>query len=385
VNRIYLDNAATSFPKPPEVWSTFRHVAEGLGAPYGRSGYDEAVATGQVVERARARLARFFGARPEHVVFTLNATDALNLAIKGRLREGDHAITTALEHNSVMRPLMSLHAERRIRLTVIPASSTSGIDPDDVRRAIAPETRLVVLLHASNVCGTLLPIRDVGRICRERGVPFLVDAAQTAGSRAISLETDFIDLLAVPGHKGLLGPPGTGALVLREDIGLKPWREGGTGSRSAEPSQPEELPARLEAGSANAPGIAALAAGIEHLEQLGMENVERRLAEVGGRLGRGLEEIGGLTWHAPRPGGPGEPIYSVRLAGYEVDELALALDAVFGIKTRSGLHCAPGVHRLLGTFPQGTCRLSPGIFTSNEEIDAALAALRELASGRRRD
>jgi cysteine desulfurase family protein len=377
--RIYLDHAATSHPKPPQVWEALLRQGREVGAPAGRSAYLEAVETDRTIARARASLARLLGASPERVAFTLNATDALNVALKGVLRPEDHVVTTVLEHNSVVRPLHALGETGAVRVTRVQSAPDGTVDPGDVRRAIGPRTRLVALLHASNVCGARLPVAEIGRITRERGVLFLVDAAQTAGTCPIDLKRDCIDLLAVPGHKGLLGPPGTGALLVGEGVDVRALREGGTGTRSDEPEHPAEYPQRLEAGSPNAPGIAGLGAAAEFLLEKGVEAVAARLLALGRRLAAGLEEIPGLTSYGPRDPRDREPIYPVNLEGYQPEELAAALDSGFGILTRAGLHCAPGAHRVLGTFPRGACRLSLGITTTEEEIDAALGALRELA------
>ncbi len=387
--RTYLDNAATSFPKAPGVWDAFRAIAEHVGAPAGRSSYDDAARVDAAIERARIRVGRFFGAPSHCVAFTLNATDALNMAIRGLLRPEraaaadavDHVVTTALEHNSVRRPVEGLRRRGAADVTVVAASPRGEVDPDDIARAIGPRTRLVAFTHASNVCGTVLPIREIAAICREREVLCLVDAAQTAGTMPIDLAADGIDLLAVPGHKGLLGPPGTGALILRHDaIDIAPWREGGTGTASDELAQPQGLPMRLEAGSPNAPGVVALAAGIEYLETRGLDAVGARCSELTARLVEGLLDIPGVAVPGPAPGVPREPVVSIVVGGWHPHELASALDASFGVQTRSGLHCAPGAHQALGTHPDGTCRLSPGLFTTDEEIDAAIEAVRALAT-----
>jgi selenocysteine lyase/cysteine desulfurase len=269
--------------------------------------------------------------------------------------------------------------ERAIVVSRVAASSAGEVDPDDFRRAMTPGTRLVAVLHASNVCGVRLPIAEIGRIAHERGALFLVDAAQTAGSFPIDMARDGIDLLAVPGHKGLLGPPGTGALLVGPGVEVRGLREGGTGTRSESAEHPAEYPQRLEAGSPNGPGIAGLGAGVEHLLAEGIDRVRESLEALGRRLSGGLEGIPGLR--APGPADPSarEPIFPVTLEGYTPEELAAALEAGFRIQTRAGLHCAPGAHRALGTFPAGACRLSLGYGSTEEDVDAAVEALRELA------
>jgi len=380
LRRIYLDNAATSFPKAPPVWETFRRFAEEVGAPGGRGSYAAAREMDQALEWSRSRVGRFFGAAADRVVFTMNATDALNMAIKGSVNPGDHVVTTSMEHNSVLRPLAALRDDGVIDLDVVEADSQGRVSPDDIVAQLGPGTRLVVLQHASNVCGARQPVREIGAICRERGVRLLVDAAQTAGHVPINVESDGVDLLAVAGHKGLLGPPGTGALILARGVDLRPWREGGTGALSNEPRQPREMPLRLEAGSPNGPAIAALAAGVEWLAERGVETTRRRLDEIARRLDAGLREIDGLESFGPTSIEDRQAVFSVRLRSLPPAELSAALDASFHIETRAGLHCAPGAHRSLGTWPDGSVRLAPGVFTTEDEIDATLEALRELAT-----
>jgi cysteine desulfurase family protein len=377
--RRYLDHAATSFPKPPEVWEAFRAVAEDLGAPAGRSAYRRALETERRVELARAALARFFGARPDRVAFTLNATDALNTALKGHLRPGDHVVTTAVEHNSVLRPLAALEHGGGVSVSHVGADAEGRIEPDDVRRALRASTRLVALCHASNVSGAIQPLAEVGRLARERGIPLLLDAAQTAGSVPIDIERDAVDFLAVPGHKGLLGPLGVGALIFSERVEVRPLREGGTGFRSEETVQPPEYPQRLEAGSPNAPGIAALGAALGWIERRGLASIREQLESLMRRFQEGLDALPRVVWHGPRPVVDREPVYCVRVEGYSPDELAALLDASFGIEVRAGLHCAPLAHRAIGTFPEGACRFSFGAMSTIEDVDAAVAALRRIA------
>jgi cysteine desulfurase / selenocysteine lyase len=297
------------------------------------------------------------------------------------LRQGDHVVTTVLEHNSVARPLRALEEDRAIEVTRVPAAEDGAVDPEDVRRAVGPRTRLIAVIHASNVCGAILPIRDIGRIARERGVLFLVDAAQTAGSVPLDLVADGIDILAVPGHKGLLGPPGTGALLVGPGVEVRGLRQGGTGTRSESAEHPADFPDRLEAGTPNAPGIAGLGAAAERLLREGVDRVRDRLTSLGRRLAEGLAGIPGLSVRGPSDPAAREPIFPVRLEGTSAEELAAALEAGFRVQTRAGLHCAPGAHAALGTFPGGACRLSLGYGSTAEDVDAALAALRALAGG----
>ena len=381
--RIYLDNAATSYPKPPEVWQAVIDQGRTVGANAGRSSYRSAQTADTVLDGARVRLARLFGGHQDRVILTLNATDALNMALKGYLRADDHVVTSIMEHNSVRRPLAGLARQRHVQVTEVPADQNGRVDPDAVRRALTPRTRLVALLHASNVCGTIQPVGAIGRICKEHDVAFLVDAAQTAGSLDIDMKTLGVDMLAVPGHKGLHGPLGTGALLLAQGIDLAPWREGGTGSHSAEANQPSHLPDRLEAGSANVPGIAGLLAGLRYLEEVGLAAIREKVRGLARRLSSRLAEIPGLEVTGDRNLEGREAIFPVRLQGYRPDELSALLDSAYGIEARSGLHCAPGAHQALGTFPDGSVRISPGPFTTDEEIDTVATALEELSAGGR--
>ncbi|HEX9427277.1 MAG TPA: aminotransferase class V-fold PLP-dependent enzyme, partial [Candidatus Polarisedimenticolia bacterium] len=333
------------------------------------------------------QLARLFGCpRPERIVFGLNATDALNMAIRGLVRPGDHVITSDLEHNSVSRPLNRLERDGVITLTRLPAGADHLIDPDAVARAIAPRTRLVALTQASNVTGTIQPIAAIGKIVRERGALLLVDAAQSAGVVPIDVEKDAIDFLAFTGHKGLLGPTGTGGLVVgqRGDVGA--WREGGTGGDSSSPIQPEEFPHHLEGGTPNVFGIAGLREGVKLVLERGVDAVlahERKLiaAFVGA-----LNDPGRFSWYGAdkailERGGEGRVgLVGLNLPGFAPSELAAILDEQFDIAVRAGLHCAPYAHKHLGTFPQGTVRLSAGILSTEDEMRRAAAAFDEVAA-----
>lgn len=377
---IYLDNAATSFPKPPQVSEAIADLLAHRAGNPGRSGHALAVAAQAVVADTRRLLASFFGARdPSRVVFALNATDALNTALWGLLRPGDRVVTTSVEHNAMVRPLSAL-AERGVAVERVPCAPDGTLDLDDLARALeAAPTRAVAMTHASNVCGTILPVQDAARLAHRHGAVLLVDAAQTAGVLPIDVVEMGIDLLAFPGHKGLLGPTGTGGLYVSPDVRLAPLRQGGTGTRSEEERQPEELPEALEAGTVNTVGIAGLGAALRVLQELGLARVQAHEAALATRLLTGLRDIPGVRVH-----GTGDPrrqvaVVSITVDAWEPVDLGAALDSTFGIAVRPGLHCAPIAHRTLGTFPHGTVRLSPGISTTEEEIDQALAALRGLA------
>jgi cysteine desulfurase/selenocysteine lyase len=378
---MYLDNAATSFPKPESVYQTMDRFLRESGANPGRAAHRLAIAAAATVARTRQQLARFFNApSPERVVFTANATEALNLALKGTLQPGDHVVTTTMEHNSVVRPLRALE-ERGVQVAFVAASSTGEVDPDDLAAAFTPATRLVAITHASNVTGALLPIAEAGRLCRERGVLLLVDAAQTAGAFPLDVRALGIDLLAFPGHKALLGPPGTGGLIGGPGIRLTPLREGGTGSQSESERQPGEWPGGLEAGTLNTVGIAGLGAGLRYIEETGRERLRAHEQRLTDRLLQGLATIPGVRLYGPPTSAERAAVVSFNLEGWHPQEVAAALDSAFDIQCRAGLHCAPLAHRTLGTFPSGTVRFSPGPFNTETEIDAAVQAVRELVAG----
>ena len=384
---IYLDNAATSYPKPEEVYRGIEAFVRASGANPGRGGHRRAVEAEAMINDTRRLLARLFHApRPERIIFGHNATDGLNMAIKGVLRPGDHAITSVLEHNSVSRPLNQLEKEGVITLDRLPATAEHLIDPDQVARAFRPNTRLVALTHASNVTGTIQPIGAIGRIARGRGVLFLVDAAQSAGVVPIDIENDCIDLLAFTGHKALLGPTGTGGLVVGERAEVRPWREGGTGGDSTRPVQPEEFPHRLEGGTPNIFGIAGLREGVRLLLERGVESVlehERALIKTFvtalARRDR-LQWYGADTVIAESQGVGRVGLVGVNVPGFAPSEVGAILDEQFDIAVRPGLHCAPYAHEHLGTFPQGTVRLSVGILTTADEMRRAAAAIDEIAA-----
>ena len=377
---IYLDNAATSFPKPPRVYERLRECLEQFGGCPGRGGYRMAKETEAVVQETRALLAELFRVRePQRVIFTFNATDALNMAIKGAVVPGDHVVTTVLEHNSVMRPLNRLERNGLIHVTRIGASSEGLIDPDDIRRALIERTKLVAVIHGSNVTGALQPIGEIGPIARERGALFLVDAAQTAGAVPIDVEAACIDLLAFPGHKALLGLPGTGGLYVGPRARLSPWREGGTGVLSEWPLQPDELPYALEAGSPNTLGLAGLREAIQFILQYGVTWIRAHELSLIQRLLDGLRADERITVHGPTSLEHRIAAVSVNVAGHSPAAVAECLDQTVGIAVRAGLHCAPGAHQALGTFPEGTIRISPGYFTKEADIDVCLEALKSMA------
>ncbi|MBX7218764.1 MAG: aminotransferase class V-fold PLP-dependent enzyme [Blastocatellia bacterium] len=380
---IYLDNAATSHPKPENVYVALGAFLRQVGGNPGRGGHWAALEAEKTLAEVRLKLARLIGAptTPERVVFTFNASDGLNMAIKGVLEDGDHVITSGLEHNSVMRPLARLQETRGIEVTVLPFDARGLVDPDDFRRAITPRTRLMILSHASNVIGTVQPIEEIGAIARENGLLFLVDAAQTMGVIPVDVKFSNIDLLAAAGHKGLMGPPGTGFLYVGERAELTPWREGGTGGNSLAELQPMEFPYWLESGTPNTVGIAALGAALEYLTSRGIEHIHQHEMRLLSRLAEGLCEIEGISIFGPTDPERGVGVLSFTLEGFDPQEIGIVLDDSFGVAVRPGLHCAPATHHRLGTLPLGTVRVSPGAFNTEADIDVLLEAVQGLGGG----
>jgi len=383
---IYFDNAATSWPKPPGVAEAMVHFLSEVGANPGRSGHRMAVEAGRVVYEAREAIAQLFNVPdPLRVVFGLNATEALNLALRGLLRPGDHVVTSSMEHNSMMRPLRALEREG-VEVTVVPCSPEGILDPANIERAIRPNTVMVALNHASNVVGTLLPVAEVGtQLIASLPPPaplLLVDAAQTAGAVSIDVQADGIDLLAFTGHKSLYGPMGTGGLVIGERVDLRclePLKRGGTGSRSEREEQPDFLPDMCESGTPNTVGLAGLAAGVRWVLRRGVEAIRAHEVSLTRRLIDGLQEIPGVTVYGTLDPVRQTATVSFNIAGMEPSEVGLRLDEEFGVMCRVGLHCAPAAHKTIGTFPVGTVRFSLGAFNTAEEVDAALEAVARLA------
>lgn len=377
---IYLDNAATSFPKPPAVAAVMTRVlAETAGNP-GRGAHRMSLDASRVVFEARGTVAEMFGVGdPARVVFTANGTTALNLALFGFLSPGDRVVTTSMEHNAVTRPLRALE-NHGVRVVKIAGDRFGFVDPQLLMEACRAErTRMLAIVHCSNVTGTLQAIDELGPWCRREGILLLVDAAQSAGLIPIHCETGDIDLLAAPGHKGLYGPQGTGFLCLREGLVPRPLILGGTGGNSQSDLPPEQLPERLEAGTVNTPGIAGLKAGIDFLRQQGLERVREHEAALTGQLIEGLPRIPGVRVFGPLDNRQRGGAVSFAMTDRDPAEIGFLLDRDHGILTRVGLHCAPDAHRTIGTFPRGTVRVSPGFFNTQEEIEVLLAALAAIA------
>ncbi len=378
---IYLDNAATTWPKPSEVINVMQEAFISGGNP-GRGAHNVSLQAARRIFRVRETLADFFGfTEPKRVVFTSNATQALNQALFGLLRPGDHVITSSLEHNAVFRPLWAL-AQQGLEITEVRVDPESNEFPlQDFEGSFKSNTKLVVTLHASNVTGTLFPVADIGRIARKNYVPYLVDAAQTAGVFPINMEEMNIDLLAFPGHKGLLGPQGTGGLIVREGIHLNPIMYGGTGSLSESDLQPEFFPDVLESGTLNSLGIAGLGAALEYLKKIGIEKIRKREQELCQYLIDGLMQIEGIKIYGGLDAKTKAPIVSFNLKDVDSTIVGYVLEQEAGIIARSGLHCAPHAHATLDTLKQGVVRLSPSNYTTDEEIDTAIKIIRQVATG----
>jgi cysteine desulfurase/selenocysteine lyase len=382
--RIYLDNAATTWPKPEAVYEAVDRYQREIGGPNGRSGYREALEANSIVERARLGVAEVLGADdPVQIAFGFSGTDVLNLAIRGVVRPGDHVVTTVCDHNSVLRPLRALAESAGVEVSYVPCDGEGFVSPDDVRSVLRADTRLVAVVHASNVTGAVQPVAAIGRIVREHGALFLVDAAQSLGHVPLDVSTFDVDLVAAPGHKGLLGPLGTGVLYMRSGVEqeIEPLRYGGTGSRSDEDRQPEDLPDKFEPGNHNLPGLAGLVASCEFLAKKTVDALHKHHNTLTARLLERLQGLDGVTVHGPQSTANRTSVVSITIDGYEPQELAAVLEASHRIQCRAGLHCAPRMHAALGTTAGGgTLRISPGFSTTLDEIDTLATALEEVAS-----
>ena len=379
---IYLDHAATAHQRPLEVRKAMLGFLDRVSANPGRSAHRLSVAAAEIVYEAREAVAELLGASdPLRVVFGLNGTEAINLVLRGLLVPGDHVVTSSMEHNAVMRPLRALESQG-VEVTVVACSPEGVLDVNAVDAAIRPATRLIAINHASNVTGTVLPVTEVARLARQRDILLLVDAAQTAGAWPIHVEADGIDLLAFTGHKSLLGPPGTGGLVLGERVEptrLAPLKFGGTGSLSEHETQPDFLPDRFESGTPNAVGLAGLAAAVRWIEARGVAWIQEHEEALTRRLIAGLTSIDGVNVYGERKANRQTATVSFNLAGWSPSEVGGRLDEEHGILCRVGLHCAPAAHRTLGTFPEGAVRFGMGVFTTPDEVDRAVASVASLA------
>lgn len=377
----YLDHAATSYPKPEEVTEEIVRFLRHLAGSPGRSGHRLSGEAARVVFETREALARLFGVSDSRrVVFTRGATEGLNLALFGILRPGDHVLTTSMEHNAVMRPLRHLAEKRGVKTTIVRASPEGVVDPDDIRRAVRPNTRLAVVNHGSNVCGALQPLAEIVNRLAGRTL-LVVDAAQTAGLVPLHVEEMGVDILAASGHKGLLGPTGIGALCLREGVEPEPLLHGGTGSRSESDEQPDFLPDRYEAGTPNTVGIAGLAGALRFLERSGPGRLLARERALASKVVEAMEEGSHVRVYGPRSPEERLGLVALRVEGLEPGEVGRRLDREYGFLVRCGLHCAPNAHRTLGTFPEGSVRVSVGFSNTPDEIDRLIGALSDIAHG----
>lgn len=384
MQRIYLDNAATSWPKPPEVLAAITRYMADCGAAVGRGATQQGAQLQQIVDRCRLRATRLFNAEsPQRVLFTFNGTDSLNLALHGLLRPGDHVVTTDVEHNSVLRPLSDLARRQQVEVSYLPPGPNGILAIEDLAAALRLTTRLVAVSHVSNVTGAIQPIAEMAALARLHGARVLIDAAQSAGHLPIDVRELGIDLLACPGHKGLLGPLGTGLLYVGPEVEgeLHSVRQGGTGTRSEEDAQPSMLPDKYEAGNHNAVGLVGLEASLAWIDQQGLPRLREHEQDLTAQLLEGLRTIPSVRLFGPCDVQRQCGVVSLQFEQYEPQEAAAILDQHFGIEVRAGLHCAPRMHRALGTTTGGgTVRFSPGAFTTAAEIESAVAAVRELAS-----
>ena len=379
---IYLDNSATSFPKPEEVYSYMCDFYRHHGVSPGRSGFDAAIETEEEVFRTRKLLTEFFnGDDPNRLTFSYNASDSLNMVIQGLAMPGDHVITTNLEHNSVLRPLFHLQESGMIEVTHISFDQYGYIDPADVKKAIKKNTRMVVLNHCSNVIGTIQPVAEVGAICREAGVYLVLDSTQSAGAVPVDIKAMNIDVVVFTGHKCLMGPTGIGGSYVCDHVPVRYTRFGGTGVRSAQKTHLEEFPYRLECGTLNLIGVAGLNAGVRWVMEQGIENIHRQEMILWNMLVAGLKEIDNIILYCAKSEENHNPVLSLNIKGFESSDVGIMLDVDYGIASRTGLQCAPRVHEQIGTDKlHGTVRLSIGPFNTENDINTAITALAEIAA-----
>lgn len=376
----YLDNAATSFPKPESVYAAMDGFIRKIGASPARGSYPRAQESERCLVRGRSKLAQLLGiANPSRLIFTANATDAINIALKGFLQTGDHVITTSAEHNAVLRPLWAMQTSRGITLSIVPTNALGEIDPDALFQQVTPKTRLVCCTHASNVLGTLQPVEEIARRCRALGIACLVDGSQSAGVIPVDMEKLGVDFFAFTGHKSLLGPTGTGGLYVRDGIDIATFREGGSGSHSEDLNQPTVWPERHESGTPNMMGLVGLFAGVDFLLEKGVSTIQQHERELTHQLMEGFRRIPGITLYGPdvdkKVG-----ITSIGFSAMSTAEMGQILGKKFGIMIRTGIHCAPLIHQQIGTAGQGTLRFSVGYATTQDDITAAIQSVQDIAS-----
>ena len=381
---IYLDNAATTFPKPREVLDFMVDRYAALGVSPGRGSYDLALEADELVSGARKRFCQFFGGDdPDRVIFAYNATDALNTLIQGLAEPGSHVVSSRLEHNSVLRPLYALRERGMITYDLVPFDGSGFINPRDVSRAIKPATRFVILTHASNVLGTVQPVEEIGAVCSQHGVPLLLDVTQSAGLLPINMGAWGVSAIAFTGHKSLLGPTGIGGLVLGRGLDVPTTRFGGTGIDSSSMVHTKDYPQHLEAGTINILGVIGLSAGLEYIRQTGMDQLYAQEMSLTAHLRDGIRGLHGVRLYCADHKKSRIPLLLMNLEGMEPEDLASILDGDFGIATRAGLHCAPLVHQDLGTAPKGAVRFSLGPLNTIDQIDEAVEAIKKIAQFRR--
>jgi len=383
---IFLDNGATSFPKPEEVYAFMDNFYRNFGVNPGRSGYDLCMETGDLVETTREMLTEFFnGKNPDRLCFSYNSTDALNLVINGILNKGDHAITTTIEHNSVLRPLYHLYKYNGVEVDYIPFDGKGFVDPDEFPKKFKKNTKLVIINHASNVIGTIQPIKEIGKYCRKNGILFAIDASQSAGKIAVDIEEMNVDVVVFTGHKSFLGPTGIGGLYVREGIEIGHTRAGGTGVRSAVRTHLDEYPYRLEYGTLNILGVAGLQAGLKWIKKKGLNNIHEQEMKLTAMLRDGLKDIEEVTLYCQDDLKDHISIFIFNIDGLEALNTATILDVDYNIACRSGLHCAPLVHEQLGTDKiKGAVRFGIGPFNTEEHINTAINAVKEIAESRKK-
>ena len=377
---IYLDNAATTLYKPESVIDAVSNAMRTMGNS-SRGTHESSLNTARTIFDTRMKLAEFFGAEsPERVIFTMNSTEALNIAIRGIISEEDHVITSVLEHNSVLRPLFLLEKQKNVSLSFLQADEKGSIDPEEIRSLVRPETKAVVITHGSNLTGNMTDIKRVSEIAHEYGMILIVDASQTAGSKRIDMKELGIDVLCFTGHKAMMGPQGTGGMVIGEGIEIRPFKVGGTGVQSYLKYQPMEYPTRLEAGTMNGHGLAGLNAAVDFIGSVGVDEIDRKEQELMRRFYEGVKELKGVKiygdFEAPRTA-----IVCLNIGDCDSGQVSDALAVDYGIATRPGAHCAPLMHKALGTAAQGAVRFSFSYFNTFEEVDLAINALREIAEG----
>ena len=381
MKKVYLDNAATSSRKPESVKKAILNYYENIGASPGRGGYNDSIKAGRIILEARSKLADFFNVpKPEQIVFTHNVTYALNMGLKGVLKHNDHVITTTMEHNSVLRPLKGLEQKGIIEVDYIQCADDGTLDPKKIQKYIKNNTKLIVITYASNVTGTLMPVQEIADIAEKNGVYFFLDTAQAAGAYEIDFQKLKTDFLAFTGHKGLMGPPGTGGFAVSQRLSnnMDSLIEGGTGSISDQEYQPDFLPDKFESGTLNTPGIAGLKAGVEFIETKGLDNIKQHELKLAEMFIDSLKQIDDINIYGPCDIEKQAPTISITHKEHDLGQLSYILDDKYGIMTRSGLHCAPFAHKTIGSFPEGTLRFSIGYFNTEDEITYTLDKLMEL-------